>query len=457
MSDSLSHETRASQLWLEGLRDSRESFVADAKQELRDAGLVFDGRDAVTVAAPLFLDRQSLAGDDFTVHSCTAALQAAAEMVLADADLAERCMPGFLDGGPAETLMRIDPGYKTPLVFGRYDGTRIDGKLSVLELNGGIPGGVLGTDQTAAVMAGWSPMQHVTEQFDVSHAHVGDRIAESLRVVWDEFGGTGVPHIFIAVPTELSQLAAPAIAHLERSIKAAGMPISVVEPGELVHADGRLRHNGEPVDVLMRAFFTFMLPALGERADAIVSAVAAGDVCMVTSFRSGLLGHKSLFALVTDPAVDLALDADVAQEARRALPWTRLVTTGLSTDPSGSEVDLVDYARAAQQQLVLKPGEGYGGHGVTLGWEKSEQEWSQALQTALDQPGWILQNRLPLLEADLPELAPGFPVTHYTGDINPLVTLGAVAGYYIRVARGGMTNMSSGDGSTTTAFVIDPR
>lgn len=450
-------EAHAREAWTQSLARLDDAWVEAARQELRDAGMVFGGRDAVTVARPMMIAEQTVADDNRVVGALIAALSAAADLVLADDDVAQACMPDWLDGGTLDRLMRLDPGYRTPVVFGRFDGTRQDGRLRILEFNGGIPGGVLPTDGSSAVMATWPAADALREHVEVRYADVAGELVDAVVEVWHEYGGEGLPRVVVAVPGELADLARGGIAHLVDAAGRRGVRLESVEPGDCVHVDGRLRVGGEPVDVLVRAFFTFMLPTLGDRAAGIISALEAGEVCMVTSFRSGLLGHKALFALVTDPDVDLGLDAHTRAVATAALPWTRLMRPGSTTDPHGASVDLLDFVQGHRESLVLKPGEGYGGHGVVLGWEVDGSAWAAAIQEATSSVGWIVQERLAMLDTRFAMLEPGFPVREFTGDVNPIVAAGRVAGYFVRLAHGGMTNLTSGGASTTGTLIVSPR
>jgi uncharacterized circularly permuted ATP-grasp superfamily protein len=273
--------------------------------------------------------------------------------------------------------------------------------------------------------------------------------------VWAEFGGVGAPFTVIAAPRELAGSLGGGLRHVSEMAARAGVDLAVADPGDLVYAGGRLRLDGRAVDVVVRAFFTSMAVTLGDRVRGIVDALAAGDVCVVTSFRSGLLGHKALFALVTDPAIDLGLPSEQRSAALAALPWTRLLADGATIGPEGDAIDVLAFAERERERLVLKPTAGYGGQGVTLGWEQEPDQWAAALRSALGTGAWILQERIMLSADEFPELVEGFPMRAYTGDINPIVCSGRVAGYFTRLAAvGGITNMSSGDGSTTGTLLL---
>jgi hypothetical protein len=104
-----------------------------------------------------------------------------------------------------------------------------------------------------------------------------------------------------------------------------------------------------------------------ERADdvrPITAAVRARAVYMVNPFRSELLGHKAIFALLTDTGKGLRMDAAEREAIRDHVPWARQVVAGRTTDPGGAEVDLVENLRDRREHLVLKPAHDFGGHGV---------------------------------------------------------------------------------------------
>ena len=452
---SLELESRARASWDAALRESEPGFVDDTRRALREAGMVFHDEDAVRVARPMLLSRSHRDDDQESVAAVTAALAAAADAVLADRALGRAYVGDLLDGGPLEALIRLDPGYSTPVVFGRFDGARAGGRLRVIEFNGGLPGGVYPSDTTSRLMAAWPAADALRRELSVEVPHVAPALLGAVVSAWREFGGSGLPSTAVAMPSDLAGTFAGGLQHVVAGAAAYGVDIAVADPGEFRYDGGRLRLGSRPVDVLVRAFVTSTVPALGERVDAITAAVAAGDLCLITSFRSGLLGHKALFALATDPAHDLGLAPAVRDRAAACLPWTRVVAPGATTDRTGQVQDLPVLAAREQQELVLKPAFGYGGVGVTLGWECSPQQWESALGAALDAGGWILQERVTLDEEQYPELADGFPMRSYVGDVNPFVAFGSVAGYFVRLAAtGGITNLTSGDGSVTGTLIL---
>ena len=79
-------------------------------------------------------------------------------------------------------------------------------------------------------------------------------------------------------------------------------------------------------------------------------------------------------------------------------------------------------------ELVLKPNDDYGGHGIVLGWKVDDAAWAAALRTALDAP-FIVQERLELPTESFPSLSDGRLVyDDRIVDTNPFVVSRTVHG-----------------------------
>lgn len=441
---------------------SLQSQVPDSAQWTRSlvaaqsgAGLMYHDKPAMLVAEPSLITAQQLEADRLSASAVVAALVAAGQRLLDDPVLQNRYIPGWLDGVPDADLFKLPAGYPDPIVFGRLDGVRTADGLRFLEFNGGLPGGILPADASAAVLRGTDLAQEFGKQFPFRTATAGLDVIAAMVATWHDFGGSGLPYTVVAMPHELTQIAAPAIGYLSGIAQTQGIELDVADPGDLVFTGGRLRLAGREVDVLVRAFFTPMLSFLGERLDGIKAALRDRSLCMITSLQSGLFGLKSLFAMVTDPAVELDLSPEQASLVREHLPWTRLVTPGGSTDPGGERVDLLDYLAGQRENLVIKPTDGYGGAGVELGWTHTDQSWAGVIQQAAA-GGHVAQQRVPILTEQFSVLEPGFPVRGFTADHNPLLSRGEVAGYYVRLAPegSGITNVTGGGATVAPTFIL---
>jgi hypothetical protein len=119
---------------------------------------------------------------------------------------------------------------------------------------------------------------------------------------------------------------------------------------------------------------------------------------------------------------------------------------------------------------VLKPSDEYGGSGVSLGWETSEQDWDEAIERAVSatKPGttksgeqtgaWIVQERIPIRREIFPYITPTKAVDFrdMLVDFAPYLFRGKLAGFLTRLSATGLANVTSGGGQVP-AFRVTPR
>ncbi|MBK9231416.1 MAG: hypothetical protein IPO15_11310 [Anaerolineae bacterium] len=168
--------------------------------------------------------------------------------------------------------------------------------------------------------------------------------------------------------------------------------------------DGRLTAGDFAIDLVYSAVTLELLAKYGAE-HPLMRAVGQHTVCMVNSFNAVLLFNKGLFALLSDSAFPLDLSPVERLVIRRHLPWTRLLMDG-PTEVDGRTVDLLAYAAANRDSLVIKPTNDYGGRGVILGWECDQAAWDAALSAGLQTPA-IVQKRVPVPQANFPSIVDG--------------------------------------------------
>ncbi|MEO3830327.1 hypothetical protein [Actinomadura sp. B10D3] len=133
-------------------------------------------------------------------------------------------------------------------------------------------------------------------------------------------------------------------------------------------------------------------PARGRVWTSLCRRIADGRVRLVGNFVGDLYAHKGMLALVSEAADEGLLPGPLARTVRTVLPWTRLLAPRRCLTPSG-RLDLVAYALAWPDRLVLKPADGYDGDGVFFGARLRRSEWEDALHAALHDSHrpWVLQ------------------------------------------------------------------
>jgi len=167
--------------------------------------------------------------------------------------------------------------------------------------------------------------------------------------------------------------------------------------GELSHRQGRVWLDGRPVDAIFRMFYIGHLhnsPRAPAMLAPVLDAVARGEVKLCAPLESDIFSSKAALAMISDDANRRLFTAAELESIDRIVPWTRLVRPGPVTTPDGGRADLLDYAMAQQDELILKPSMGWEGIGIIPGWQDlSPEQWRAHLASVSD-PWYVIQKRV---------------------------------------------------------------
>jgi hypothetical protein len=172
-----------------------------------------------------------------------------------------------------------------------------------------------------------------------------------------------------------------------------GLRIMHADPAELSLDGGEVRYRGETVDIAYRDYEIRDLAELGRQGTDIAPIQALFASNRVISSIAGDFDHKSCWEVLTDPAcMARHFQPEERQLFRRHVLWTRLMQPRRTLLADGETGDLVSFARASRELLVLKPNRAYGGEGVVLGHLLDDRQWNEAVDLALAAPEpWVVQ------------------------------------------------------------------
>ncbi|GHF75636.1 hypothetical protein GCM10018790_61930 [Kitasatospora xanthocidica] len=172
--------------------------------------------------------------------------------------------------------------------------------------------------------------------------------------------------------------------------------------GQIGENGGRLEVAGRAIDVLYRFFLVeeIATPADAAFVEPLLRAFEEGRVGMFSRLDAELYGNKGALAMLSDDRNRHLFTAEERACVDRFLPWTRHVRA-TATDAEGRELDLLPYAEAHREDLILKPTLLHGGSGIVPGWTVGPEEWRARLAEALDGP-YVLQERI----KPIPEVFP---------------------------------------------------
>ena len=95
------------------------------------------------------------------------------------------------------------------------------------------------------------------------------------------------------------------------------------------------------------------------------------------------------------------------------------------------------------------------GHGVHLGWEYEDDEWTVIVEQALAHE-YIVQKRIWAHQEHFPWNEPGFRLERFYVDTDPYVFRRRIGGVLVRLSLDGITNVSAG-GSIVPTFLVGPK
>jgi hypothetical protein len=424
------------------------------EDQLRRRGLFFGERPLCSVLRPRFLTPDQYA----FLKTCSSVLLRAFDKAYRAAldDPGVRAQFGLMDW--EEELIRHDPGFSDPSPVSRLDAFFVHerGGLRFTEYNAETPAAAAYNDLLAAVFFGLPVMREFLRQYEVRSQPSRHNVLHALLGAYRQWSGRRErPRIAIIDWREVPTYSEFVIS--ADYFRAQGIECIIADPREVEYRDGKLWAGPLPVDLIYKRVLVSELIERGGMDHPIVRAVVDGAVCMVNSFRCKILHKKASLAVLSDERNAGLFARDELEAIRAHIPWTRRVEER-TTEFGGETVDLLPFAADNRERLVLKPNDEYGGTGIVLGWEATDEAWQAALGRALEEP-FIVQERIELPREPYPSVIDGALQFHdRIVDTAPFAFNGAyMDGCLSRISTESLVNVTSGGGSSLATFVVEPR
>ena len=432
-------------------QDLAESSRALLDEGLEKAKLIFGGRRLSPYLRPHFVSEDDFAHIGRICETVWSAIQKVKDAAVADPNIVD-------DLGLTQTereLVAIDPGYVAVSPTARLDSFLTKSAYSFVELNGESPAGIAYADAAYDIFSSLPVMKEFAADYNVRALYGRPLLLDVLLSSYQEFLGRKAERPPLIAIVDLPGVPTVSEFELFRDFFQQSGYLSVIcTPQELEFRNGRLSAGGQEIDIVYkRLLVNEYLPIVREY-PALLDAYRAGAICMVNSFRSKLIHKKALFAVLTNPK-HAALFSEQELEAVRAhVPWTRVVRDE-HTDYFGREVNLLDFIRADGERLVLKPNDDYGGHGITIGWNVDQRGWDEAINNALADGDYLVQERVSTARETFPALTDDGRIefAEQLVDLDPLLFNGKVGSAFTRLSFSELANVTSGGGMVPTYII----
>lgn len=359
-----------------------------------------------------------------------------------------------------EALFSLDIGYEAPWNTSRLDSFYDPdaARLKFVEYNAETPAGMGYVDEMTEAFLSLEVMERFQQRYAVRSFTLVRSLIATLLDAYRQWSGKDHPErpqIAIADWQDVQTLNEH---HIIRDYMAkAGYEAILCDPRAMEFRNGALYVGDFRVDLIYKRVLASELIGRMGMENPIVQALKARAVCMCNAFSAKLMAKKASFALLSDEQNAHLFTAEERAAIEAHIPWTRRVSERRTTF-HGQSIDLVPFIAENKSFLVLKPNDEYGGKGVTIGWEVSDETWSATLQQALTQP-YVVQERVEAAFEDYPTVIDGkLQVVRRLVDADPYIYHGkTVSGGLTRLSAASLLNVTAGGGSITPTFIVEKR
>jgi uncharacterized circularly permuted ATP-grasp superfamily protein len=433
------------------LRDSSREALDDG---LEGAKLIFGGRRLSPYLRPHFVTEADWTRVTRICETVWSALQKVKDAAVGNRELLDELGVTEIE----RELVAINPKYRQVSPTARLDSFLTENAYSFVELNGESPAGIAYADSAAEIFRSLPVMQKFAERYDIGYNEGRSKLLNVLLMAYEEFlGGKPERKPVIAI-VDLKDLPTQKEFELFREyFETFGYTSLICSPEELEFDGEKLFYGGVAIDIVYkRLLVNEYLPIMDAHPD-LLNAYRAGAICMVNSFQSKIIHKKAVFAVLTNERYAHLFDEAELEAVNAHVPWTRTFREE-KTFYNGEEIDLVAWTRANSSKLVLKPNDDYGGHGIYIGWNSDEHEWDRAIQEALENGDYLVQERVQTSKEFFPYVDEAGMIHHVEQlvDLDPLLFGGKVGSAFTRLSSSELANVTAGGGMVPT-FIISEK
>lgn len=422
--------------------------------ELENARLIFGGRRLSPYLRPHFVLESDWNRIKAICETVFSALQKVKDAAVGNDELLDELGITEIE----RDLVSIDQKYKQISPTARLDSFLTDDSYSYVELNGESPAGIAFADSASKIFLNLPIVKKFGEKYEFRTLEGSTKMLDVLIRAYKEFAGDNPkPNPSIAI-VDLKDL--PTIKEFELFrdyFISEGYPSFICSPDEVEFKDGKLWFGEQEIDIIYKRLLVNEYLPIIEKYPAILDAYRAGAVCMVNSFQCKLIHKKAIFAVLTNEKYAHLFSAEELEKIHAHVPWTRKFREE-TTINKGENIDLVEWTRANKSKLVLKPNDDYGGHGIYIGWVSDEKTWDEAIELALKDGDYLVQERVKTSKEEFPMLdGDKIVMSEQLVDLDPLLFMGKVGSAFTRLSTTELANVSSGGGMVPTFILKDEK
>src|SRR5215813_7866336 len=340
---------------------------------MRKDRLLYGDRSIGIALRPHLLDQTQFRALTLSAERVTSALEKVAAAALQNPILMDEL--GLTEAERKMAL--IDPGFSTAGVTTRLDAFVHGDEIKFVESNAENPSSLPDQEELNRLLFELPVMSSFAKRYRLQQFSPVERLLETLLSTYREWGGNGVPNIAILDWKDLPT--SSEFVFLQEHFSAQGVPTIICSPEDLEYEQGRLRCRAFRIDLVYKRVIIHEFLARYDDTHPLIRAYVNHDVCLVNPFRCKIMHKKAVFEMLRDEQRQDWFTSSEKETIHRTVPWTRRVSDRKTTR-KGRKINLLEFIRKNRTDLVLKPNDDYGGHGVHFGAQFDEHEWDNAIE-----------------------------------------------------------------------------
>jgi glutathionylspermidine synthase-like protein len=356
-------------------------------------GIHFEGRNYPVSLRALVLDPQVERGVIAVSERLVSILDTAAMLYCTDRQVRD-CFPSYDSVTRFITPMpNLAPLARICRLDGIFD---TEGRYRIVETNTEGPGGVIQTGLAARI---WAQAENPLTS------------GLNLNVYWQPLVANPdcFVHELLSTHRELTAQCPSRAAvvnfrgryknevdWITRGLNNLGVETTVVDAADLRRKSGRLVDSaGATLDLVYNKLDVRDLIDESTVEEYLTATANQEATCINPWIAQWILTDKAILAVLSDDRFAGNFTPAEQELIKAHVPWTRFVRDRSTTDKEGRRVDLLSYAVAKRDELVLKPSNATRGEGVKIGRLTEPNEWADGLRHAAGAEPHVLQEYIP--------------------------------------------------------------
>ncbi len=186
---------------------------------------------------------------------------------------------------------------------------------------------------------------------------------------------------------------------IKQYLEDAGFKVILCNQKEVLFRNGYLYYENEKIDLVYRVFLSDDALDNPKELDPILTAYRQKNLILINGVHTEIYSNKAIFALLSDPKYEEYYTKEEKILIDKCIPLTRVLQNE-NTFISNQKVNLIEHISQNKDSYVIKPGMGYGGESILLGWNLSDEEWNRSISNILNSNiKYVVQERInPVIE-----------------------------------------------------------